>query len=104
MCSVCEGAELRLHDGDPAVPGEQGGLHQEGVHRIQQEGTVFTLAMGQTGDCDDARIIHRGCCKSLNVPRNNTHDSDYTKGVFPELFSWIRIWIPRKDFIIKKTR
>ncbi len=40
---MCEGAELRLHDGHPAVPGEQGGLHQEGVHRLQQEGKPWMV-------------------------------------------------------------
>jgi hypothetical protein len=42
---LCEGqgAELRLHDGEPAVPREQGGLHQEGVHRLQQEGKPWMV-------------------------------------------------------------
>jgi hypothetical protein len=51
----------------------------------------------QRGDCDDGKSFICGVAtyKTLNVPRNNTNGSDYTKGFFPELFSWIRIRIQK---------
>jgi hypothetical protein len=58
--------------------------------------------VGQRGDYDDEKIVHRWCCKSLNVHTNNTNGSDYAKGFFPEMFSWIRIRV-QKGIMIKKT-
>jgi hypothetical protein len=51
--------------------------------------------MDQRGVCDDARIVPRWRCKSLNDHTNITNDSDYAKGFFPEMFSWIRIRIQK---------